>query len=209
MSRRGEGLVKSSIFPTYPFCSAIKSDWTWVHISYSSSVSPDNPHQNKYIWEKHEQTSWNSSALVMLTTPSKTLLKTDAARGKSMLTFELLYSHVSRSHRPDCHTRLFLKQNVQPISLLMYHVSQVNTAFDDLFCRRLKLISRLGSQLWFVNIKIKNPRTGKYFIEQTVKPAVTGLLKTFLCRYVYPVCKWKSPLLLMFFTVRRKSSSLR
>ena len=145
----------------------------------------------------------------MLTTPSKTLLKTDAARGKSMLTFKLLYSHVSRSHRPDCHTRLFLKQNVQPISLLMYHVSQVNTAFDDFFCRRLKLISRLGSQLWFVNIKIKNPRTGKYFIEQTVKPAVTGLLKTFLCRYVYPVCKWKSPLLLMFFTVRRKSSSLR
>ena len=60
----------------------------------------------------------------------------------------------------------------------MHHVSQVDTAFDDLFCR-LKLISRLGSQLWLVNLKIKNPRTGKYFIEQTVKPAVTGLLKRF------------------------------
>ena len=80
----------------------------------------------------------------------------------------------------------------------MYHVSQVDTAFDGFF-GRLKLISRLGSQLWLVNLKIKNPRTGKYFIEQTVKPAVTGLLKTFLCRYVYPICKWKSPLLSLFF----------
>ena len=68
----------------------------------------------------------------------------------------------------------------------MYHVSQVDTAFDGFF-GRLKLISRLGSQLWLVNLKIKNPRTGKYFVEQTIKPAVTGLLKTFLYRYVYIV----------------------
>ena len=79
----------------------------------------------------------------------------------------------------------------------MYHVSQVDTAFDDFFCR-LKLISRFGSQLWLVDIKIKNPRAGKYFIVQTVITAITRLLKTFLCRYVYPICKWKSPLLSLF-----------
>ena len=79
----------------------------------------------------------------------------------------------------------------------MYHVSQVDTAFDDFFCR-LKLISRFGSQLWLVDIKIKNPRAGKYFIVQIVITAITRLLKTFLCRYVYPICKWKSPLLSLF-----------
>ena len=59
----------------------------------------------------------------------------------------------------------------------MYHVSQVNTAFDDFFCRRLKLISRLGSQLWFVNIKIKNPRTGKYFIGADSQTSRYGIVK--------------------------------
>ena len=71
----------------------------------------------------------------------------------------------------------------------------MNTALNDFFFRRLKLISRLGSQLWLVNIKITNPRTGKYFIEQTVKPTITGLFKMFLCRYIYPVRKWKFLLL--------------
>ena len=97
-----------------------------------------------------------------------------------MLTFELLYSHVSRSHRPDCHTCLFLTQNVQPISLLMYHVSQMDTAFDDFFCR-LKLISRLGLS------------------RKSNQPLQPGLFKRFLCRQVYPICKWKSPPLSFFY----------
>ena len=42
MSRKGKGLVKSSIFPTDTSCTVIKSDQTWVHIGYSNGVSPDN-----------------------------------------------------------------------------------------------------------------------------------------------------------------------
>ena len=42
------------------------------------------------------------------------------------------------------------------------------------FFGRLKLISRFGCQLWFVNMKIKNPWNGKYLIEKAVKPTLQG-----------------------------------